>query len=304
MSPAQLKLLLNQNENTTLEFKSKWYNIDHPNKNVGNRYRDELIKDILSLVNGNAITVGEKAYLIIGVDDKVQADNHRLLYDVEAAGWTTQRILQTVNSACTPRIQDIETQVVELDGKQLLVITLWPTPHLHETTRELVTPHSTFSKYVVFIRHNENIDIATAREREAILKLKQLYFADARNISPVKFGAVIGGLVGSFIVGATASQDQLNPPPKREIINKLLAGSIVGTPIGAFIGWIYASLVDIRYNWYFLSKRKRLVIFSSTITIISVLWTVYKAFLRSFLETLFYRSSDLQRSQEQLQDTE
>lgn len=65
-----VKFLLTQPESAILEFKRRPYNLDSDNAETKKRQRDELIKDILSLANGSPTTVGDKAYLIIGADDK------------------------------------------------------------------------------------------------------------------------------------------------------------------------------------------------------------------------------------------
>lgn len=274
MNADQLQQLLTQNESLTLDFKRKPHQIDASDQAVRSKQRDELIKDILSLANGNAATVDQKGYLVIGADDKLQADGSRMLYDADPAGWSPQRILQLVNSACAPPLHDIEVEMVEVNDKRIIVITVWPTPHLHETTRELITPQAMFNKHVVFIRHSENIGIASVRERDAIAKLKQVHSTDTKKAPPVKFGALVGGIVGAFMVGAAVSQDKSNLPSRTELARKLFAGSILGTPLGMLIGWIFSGFVEVKYEWHFLSNRKRLALFSIGLIYISASWKI------------------------------
>lgn len=289
MDSKELQQLLGQPESTVLEFKQELYLLKHPDKAAANRQRDEMIKDILSLANGNAATVDEKAYLIIGADNILQTDGTRKLFDVDPNGLTQQQIMHTVNSACSPRIEEIEVETVELEGKRILVITVGPTPHLHETTQKLITPKTTYTEHVVFIRNNEDIVIASAKEREAILKLKQLYFADTRKAPPVKFGAVVGALVGGTI--ATMPPDKTVKFKKEVAIGRAVGGSIVGMLFGAGMGWTFTNLAEIRYEWQFTSNRGRLVWVVTFIGLLTTVWNVLKWLWQS-LSILFARTKN------------
>ena len=55
--------LLAMNENPKLDFKGIWKPDD---------LKTELIKDILSIANGNPQTVGEEGYLVFGVSNDKQ----------------------------------------------------------------------------------------------------------------------------------------------------------------------------------------------------------------------------------------
>lgn len=275
MNIERLLLLLTQPESATLEFKRKPYNLDSDNAETKKRQRDELIKDILSLANGSPTTVGDKAYLIIGADDKCQADDNRQLFDVAPDSLTKQRILSLVNPACQPRLQDIECEPVVVEGKRLLIITIWPTPYLHETTRDLTTSGGNFSKYTVFTRHDENSEVASQREREAIYKLKQFHFADTRKVSPAKFGAVLGGIVGGAMASTPAKTEiEL---PVRERINRGIVGTVVSAGVGWLLGGAYTQFLEFTYEWHFLPKRKRVVLVPFlSISMIFFWWVYYK----------------------------
>jgi hypothetical protein len=82
LNSEKLKQLLRQNEGATLEFKREWYRLDDADGEAKKRQKDELIKDVLSLVNGNASVAGEEAHLVIGADDELNADGIRELHDV------------------------------------------------------------------------------------------------------------------------------------------------------------------------------------------------------------------------------
>lgn len=250
-----LRQLLTESEGTTLEFKRKLYDLDHSDSDIRKRQRDELIKDILALANGSPTTAGDKAYLIIGADDKLQADGTRRLFDVAPEALTKQRILHLVNAACQPRLQDIECEPVEFAGKQMLVITIWPTPHLHETTRELKTTKGQFNEHVVFIRHDENIGVASAKERDAILTLKKVHATHSRTVKPTSFGVVVGGIVGGIMAAAPPNREiRLTGPEKT---GRIIAGGIFSAILGGVIGGNFSGFKQAKYEWHFASNRQR-----------------------------------------------
>ena len=104
MEAIQLSALLQQGEGPTLEFKREMYRLDDMNGETKKRQRDEFIKDVLSLANGNPVFAGETAYLFIGVDDSVNEDGSRNLYDVGTVGFNRKQFLDIVNAACSPSI--------------------------------------------------------------------------------------------------------------------------------------------------------------------------------------------------------
>ena len=165
-------------EDLKLDLKRELHRVTHPDRKVRDMQWDELIKDLLALTNGNVGTARQPGYLIIGVADKLNECGSRDLYDVGDVTLTAQKILQKVNAACSPPLPTIDIKVVTLDGKRVLVITIPPTPHLHETTRALKTPKTIYQKHVVFIRRRESVGLASAYERQAILVEKQLVFPE------------------------------------------------------------------------------------------------------------------------------
>jgi len=165
--------------------------------------------------------------------------------------------LHLVNAACQPRLQDIECEPVEFAGKRLLVITIWPTPHLHETTRTLKTTNSQFNEYVVFIRQDENIGIASAKERDAILTLKKVYATHSRTVKPISFGAIVGGIVGSIIAIVPPNRETSFTGPERT--GRAIAGGIFSAVLGGVIGSNFSGLKQARYDWYFASNRQRVL---------------------------------------------
>ncbi len=254
MDAEKLKRLLYQDESATLDFKREWYRIDDPNGETKKRQRSELIKDILALANGNAVVAGETAYLIIGADDQLNEDRGRRLYSVSDPLPSAGQILQLVNAACDPPIEDLWCEAFDIDDHLLLVITIPPSPYLYETIRKLETPSSTYTKHVVFVRHNEQIAVASAKERAAILELKKMRHTEARNAPPVLLAAGVGALlVGSMT--AKQFEDNTGEPESRK--RGWLVGGTVGAFVGGVIGGTYKNLVEIKIDWPHMSNTKR-----------------------------------------------
>ncbi len=246
MNVEQLKLLLQQDEGPTLEFKREWYKIDAEGE-AKNRNKGELVKDILALANGNAYSAGEIAYLVIGVNNEFNVDGCRELTDVGNNVPNSATILSIVRAYSDPPLENVEVVPYTIDGKRIFVIIIPPTPHLYETTRKIDTPTQSYSQHVVFIRRSETVDIASAKEREVIHRLKVIRFSETKNVPPALFGAGIGATVGSIMLA----------PMGEKLTEKkegYFAGLIIGLGAGGFLGGIigntYKDLREIKANWY------------------------------------------------------
>jgi len=180
MDAEEIRSLLGRAEGLKLEFKQEFYHIDHAQKEVQRREWGELIKDVLALANGNIGTAGQTAYLMIGVADGLRSDGSRALFDVGDAPITTKRLLEKLNDFCEPPFADVGVEKVALDGKHIIVVTIPPSPYLHETTERIETHKSTFSEHTIFVRRSEHIQIATPRERIAIAEEKFGWASRAR----------------------------------------------------------------------------------------------------------------------------
>lgn len=205
MRPEDLRELLKQPEGLKLDFKREYKFLkprpDGTDKQQWNLYVqgqwDEFIKDILALTNGNVGVANQTAYLIIGVGDKLSPDGTRELFDTSDMVFNNKQIVAKVNQACSPAIPDIRVNRVEIEGKTITVIEIPPSPHLHETTRDLEIPKAYFdendslrhvdrssktvyTKNTVFIRWNEEIQSASQSDRQALADEKKHLFVQTR----------------------------------------------------------------------------------------------------------------------------
>lgn len=251
MNEAELERLLQRPESATLEFKREFYALDAANGEAKKRQKHEMVKDILALANGNANVAGETAYLIIGAANTLGEDGNRALFDIGELEVKSQQLLKIINAYCEPPIQDLLCEPVSIEGTRLLVITIPPSPHLHETTQKLETPSQTYSPYVVFVRRDETVDLASAREREAIAQLKRLRFHEAQNAPPVQFGAAVGAL----LIGSAAGNQLVEKTGKKELRPVgWLIGSLLGTLVGGSMGIAYKEWRSLLRDWPLIPK--------------------------------------------------
>lgn len=243
MDTITLKKLLRKHEGANLEFKRQWYELENPKK--AEAAKGEMVKDILSLANGNTNVAGEASYLVIGASNEIDEQGNRELFDVESAKpITRQRILDIVNAYCDPSIEDLLCEEILIDGKKLLVITVLPSPHVHETIQKLKTSKVTYDEYTVFIRHAEGVRTASTKERVTLQEIKKLRFYDTINVSPTRFGA----LMGAFFMGLLGPK--LVPPKEGQNLMAVgIAGASVGGLLGGLIGSNYSEIKKIPLAW-------------------------------------------------------
>lgn len=174
MNASELLDLLSQEEGIKLDFKQK-YELNHIDQKVRTLHWNELIKDILALTNGNVGASNQPGYLIVGAGNEPMPDGTRKLFDVRKQGLklSRQQLIEKVNTYCHPPLVDLFYSEVEIERNWIGVIKLPPSPFVHETTRRLETPKSTYSEGTVLIRRTEGIYPATQSERDALLNEKQ-----------------------------------------------------------------------------------------------------------------------------------
>jgi|GEM_PF-1232850 len=168
--------LLKQPEGLKFDFKVILHIAECTDKPKQDGFRSEFIRDILALVNGNIGTAGQTAYLIVGAADKLDSDGKRKLQDSSHIRLTSKEILQKINSCCHPPIPDVQAEFVDVSGKQLFIISIPPTPYLHETTQDLKLPNGKiYPRNSIFVRHGEEIDYASIAEIDSIRLEKDLW---------------------------------------------------------------------------------------------------------------------------------
>ena len=181
------QLVSQPRETAKVDFKIELYKINQPKPKVSleiQKWSDakekqwgELIKDVLSLANGNVDFASDWGYLIIGAGDNLQQDGTPKLQDIGDTTLNKKQILEKVNSYCYPPLPDLNSDIIELDGKNLLVISIPPSPYLHRLSKQLKTPKKEFSPHTALVRRGdgERIYEASPEEQDAIEKEKKKY---------------------------------------------------------------------------------------------------------------------------------
>jgi len=287
MNHDELMKLLNKPETPEVEFKRQLHKIDDSNGIIKRREKDELIRDILALANGNASTAGNFTYLIIGVDNHLDDDGNRELFDVGERILTEAQILEIVNSACEPAIENVRCQIQVVYGKRLLVVTIPPSPLVYETTKRLnpSSAEAQFTEHVVFTRRNDGIFVASANERAAIQDLKRLRFHEKRNAPPVSFGAAIAAVIGGIAYYSTGDRYVFthDGKPINLTLNKLLIGSVgamITGVLGGILGEAYKEVSHMRWIWHRLPTQGRIGVFSAVPISVIVAWLANKLMSR------------------------
>jgi len=228
------KLLIMQ-ENPKLDFKRDMYKISGKGQDVP-RQKDEMIKDVLAIANGNTSFVGESGFLVIGVSDTVDGFGVREIHGVRDPLPKATELIQIVNGACDPPLDTLHCDVIIVENKRVLMIRIPPTPHVHETTRKLLTPKKEYSEHVVFIRHESEIIIASHRDRTALQQMKSFHFTTSNNVPPVLFGVGSGAFIGASMTNVLAKRFTTTDSERiGATIGGLLAGGILGGSFGSTI---------------------------------------------------------------------
>jgi hypothetical protein len=241
---ATLKTLLSQTENPALEFKQelKIYGSGEAVK----WQRDELRRDIVSLANGNPRTIGQDKHLIIGRADKPDADGDYELFDIGDKYPTADDLLKLLANGIYPPLNNINSELIEVDGKRLLVITIPPTEYVHETTRKFKAAKRVYTEHTVFMRRDESIVVASASDRAAIRRAKQKFFDEQDDVPPTPYGAALGAFLIGPMIGQQAKKAGFGSTGQ---VYMTVIGSLVGAFLGGIFGVNYKQLRQIVREW-------------------------------------------------------
>jgi hypothetical protein len=269
MDVLKLASLLHSRESPILEFKQEWYKLESEDKETSKRQKNELIRDILSLANGNVQNVEDSRYLIIGAEDELNENGERNLYDVVLdKPVTAERLLKLVNRVADPPLDTLDCEQTVFKGKNLLVIEIPESPHVHEITERIETPKRPYDEYTVFIRKGSEISTASSQERAILREVKTLKFNEKLNAPPVLGGGVVGATVGGLALGAAGRKYIMPEDPERGAIIGGMAGIILGSSIGSSMGSIYRNIKSMIPDWKraTLSNKVISVFFSAMTT--------------------------------------
>ena len=266
------KFLHEPQEKDWLEFKAqiKLYKSDGT---LVEMQKDEFIKDILGLANGNSHIIRKTKYLIIGADNtEFDEDGRRILHDVDYKTPSTSDITKWLVSATGSAVVGLESEIVCFRGNNLFVITIPPTFKIHETIRKLEASKS-YQQHTVFMREDEHIVPASVQDIQDIKHLKQLHRQEIKNPSSNWVGAIAGAVVGFIIGGARIKAEQLSTPVSETVMQVMFV--LLGAFFGEAVGWFGRQWNETRYDWRYMTSQQRIILVSFIVIALTIIYFVF-----------------------------
>jgi hypothetical protein len=259
MDYKKLQELLHSHEGPSLDFKQEWYKLDSEGSQTKKIQKNEFIKDILSLANGNVNVAGETAYLVIGASDSTNEEGERELYDVTLdKPVTADRLLKMINRVCDPPLSHLDWHFFTVDAKKLYVVEIPSSPNVYEITEKVETSKRPFDEYTVFTRKGDQITTASSRERAILAEAKRLKFNEKRNAPPGWIGFIVGAVVGAVLLADVGKKYIFPETPDIGIASGAIAGIIFGGITGWSMGYSYIAIPSIWIELKTLSIRQRI----------------------------------------------
>lgn len=178
MNIEKFESIVLKGENEKLDFKKEWYKDNDYNKK-------ELIKDLLGLINGNPHSIGQNAFLIIGV--KEERNNELSFHDCNISKdleVLKREILQNLNNYSNPKVTKIKIKTILYERKNILIIEIPQHDYLIELSKDLRLP--AYRKYDVLYRIGESTEVARREEIKVFNKKINNYFKKNHEIKNKK----------------------------------------------------------------------------------------------------------------------
>lgn len=173
-----------------------------------------LVRDILALSNGNLKTTHKTGWLIIGMDPEGGEGGKPKYTDTSQITLYEEQILEKVNQFSDPALLDLEIERVDMDGVQVIVITVPKSPFLLETSKQLqlysgifdendgtltaVEPGENYPARTVFVRRVEGVAAASEIERRNLIEEKSIQSGYKRLVKRIKDNPVFS--IMSFLL--------------------------------------------------------------------------------------------------------
>ena len=172
MTREELNDLIEQWENAKVDFKRQWYWNDNMPNNIKETHKNELVKDIIALTNGDIYSIDKTACLIIGIDDETKES-----YDFDKTvilplDKLKQQLLALLNNYAQPEFLALELEIV--DG--VLVISIPPRGSLISLSKDLkLKNNNTDKKGTTYYRVGEDIRVASS---EVVGEFERVFGSD------------------------------------------------------------------------------------------------------------------------------
>ena len=185
MTREELDNLIDKWENAKVDFKRQWYWNDNMPSHIKETHKNELVKDLIALTNGDIYSIDKTAYLIIGIDD-----NTREIYDFDKSAILPldklkQQLLTFLNNYVQPEFLGLDVELVD----DVLVISIPPRGLLISLSKDLKLKNNTDKKGTTYYRVGEDIRVASS---EVVAEFEKAFGNDKQSISITINGDVKG----------------------------------------------------------------------------------------------------------------
>jgi len=160
MTREELNNLIEQWENAKVDFKREWsYWNDKMPKDIKEIHKNELVKDLIALTNGDIYSTDKIAYLIVGIDDETRElytfDKNAIL----PLDKLKQQLLTLLNNYAQPEFLALDIELVD----EVLVISIPPRGSLISLSKDLkLKNNNTDKKGTTYFRVGEDIRVASS----------------------------------------------------------------------------------------------------------------------------------------------
>lgn len=182
----ELNNLIEQWENAKVDFKREWYWNDNMPNNIKETHKNELVKDLIALTNGDVYSTDKTAYLIIGIDDDTREPYVFDQSTILPLDKLKQQLLTLLNNYAQPEFLALDIELVD----EVLVISIPPRGSLISLSKDLKLKNSnTDKKGTTYYRVGEDIRVASS---EVVGEFEKVFGDDKQNVSITIHGDVKG----------------------------------------------------------------------------------------------------------------
>jgi len=171
----ELNDLIEQGENAKVDFKREWYWNDNMPKHIKETHKNELIKDIIALTNGDIYSTNKTAYLIIGIDDETKEPYNFDKTAILPLDKLKQQLLTLLNNYAQPEFLALDIELVD----EVLVISIPPRASLISLSKDLkLKNNNTDKKGTTYYRVGEDIRVASS---EVVGEFEKVFGSDKQD---------------------------------------------------------------------------------------------------------------------------
>ena len=177
MTSEKLQQLIKEWENAKVDFKREWYWNDNMPNNIKETHKNELVKDLIALTNGDVYSTDKTAYLIIGIDNKTRESSAFDKSDILPLDKLKQQLLTLLNNHSQPEFLALDIELVD----EVLVISIPPRGSLISLSKDLqLKNNNTDKKGTTYYRVGEDICVASP---EVVREFERVFGNDNQTIS-------------------------------------------------------------------------------------------------------------------------